>query len=271
MSPRSDRRPARAERQRRIVDHVLEQGFAAVSELVEMSDVSVMTVHRDLDDLAGRGLLRRVRGGVSALPTSVFESSSDFRMQRQAAAKESLARAALQFVESGMSVMLDDSTTVLALARLLEPVGPLTVISNYRQALEALRDASDVGFLMLGGAYSRTHDSFIGPSSESGLDSYSVDVVFQSTSTIDTERAYHQEQDVVQVKRAMLRAGNRRVLMIDGTKVGRTSLHHFAHLADFTDVILTPDVEPTVRDAIAEHTTVHVADGSHEPGRLHGA
>jgi DeoR/GlpR family transcriptional regulator of sugar metabolism len=250
---------SRTQRQRQIVDHVLERGFASVSDLVELSDVSVMTVHRDLDDLATRGLLRRVRGGVSALPTSVFESSSDFRMQRQASAKEALARKALGFVESGMSLLLDDSTTVLALARLLPDVGHLTVISNYRQALEVFRDQSEIHFIMLGGQYSRTHDSFIGPPSESGLDSYAVDIVFQSTSTIDGQRAYHQEQDVVQMKRVMLQAGARRVLMLDGSKVGRTSLHHFAHLSDFTDVILTDDVSADIVAEISEHAAVHLA------------
>ena len=255
---RSTKAP-RAERQRLIIDHVLDRGFASVAELVELSNVSVMTVHRDLDDLASRGLIRRVHGGVSALPTSVFESSSEFRMQRQSQAKAVLARKALEFVETGMSVMLDDSTTVLALARLLPEVGHLTVISNYRQVLELFRDEPEIHFIMLGGQYSRTHDSFIGPPSETGLDSYAADIVFQSTSTIDTERAYHQEQDVVMMKRVMLRSGTRRVLVLDGSKVGRTSLHHFARLSDYTDVILTDDVPKETVERIAEHTNVHIA------------
>jgi DeoR/GlpR family transcriptional regulator of sugar metabolism len=259
MPAKGSKKPPRGERQRVIIDHVLDRGFASVAELVELSDVSVMTVHRDLDDLASRGLIRRVHGGVSALPTSVFESSSEFRMQRQSPAKEQLARKALEFVDTGMSVMLDDSTTILALARLLPEVGHLTVISNYRQVLEVFREKPDIHFIMLGGQYSRTHDSFIGPPSETGLDSYAADIVFQSTSTIDTERAYHQEQDVVMMKRVMLRSGTRRVLVLDGSKVGRTSLHHFAKLSDFTDVILTDDVTPDIVDRIAEHTRVHIA------------
>ena len=252
-------RQSRTQRQGQIIDVVLDRGFASVSELVELTRVSLMTVHRDLDELASRGLVRKLHGGVSALPTSVFESSSDFRMQRQSEAKLALARKALEFIEPGMSVMLDDSTTVLALARLLPEIGHLTVISNYRQVLEIFRDQPDVRLIMLGGQYSRTHDSFIGPPSETGLDSYAVDVVFQSTSTIDGERAYHQEQDVVMMKRVMLRAGSRRVLMIDGSKVGKTSLHHFAALNEFTDVVLTDDVPAEMRQRIAEQARIHIA------------
>ncbi len=95
-----------------------------VGELAEAMGVSVMTVHRDLEALAARGVLRRFRGGVSALPTSVFESNLDYRLGVQLAEKEAVARAAAELVEPGMSVMLDDSTSVLALAALVRERTP---------------------------------------------------------------------------------------------------------------------------------------------------
>lgn len=259
MNARGGTPASRVDRQRQILDHVLGAGSATAADLAELTGRSVMTVHRDLDDLAGRGLLRRFHGGVSALPTSVFESSSDFRMQRRTAAKDALARKALEFVEPGMSVMLDDSTTVLALARLLGDVGPITVLTNYRQAIELLVDATDVRLIVVGGQYSRTHDSFIGPPDQTGLDAYAVDVVFQSTSTMDQTMTYHQERDIVAMKRVMLQAGSRRVLMMDGSKVGQTSLHRYVAVDRFTDVILTDDVEDAVVERLREQATVHLA------------
>jgi DeoR/GlpR family transcriptional regulator of sugar metabolism len=250
---------SRQSRQRRILDHVLEAGTASAAELATLTGRSLMTVHRDLDDLSGRGLVRKYHGGVSALPTSVFESSSDFRMQRRTDAKAALARQAVTFIEPGMSVMLDDSTTVLALARLLDRVGPLTVLTNYRQVMELLIDIADIRLIAIGGQYSRTHDSFIGPSDQTGLDSYAVDIVFQSTSTMDDRMTYHQEQDVVTMKRVMLRAGARRVLMMDGSKVGQTSLHRYVAVEEFTDVILTDDVDAELLAKIGEHTSVTIA------------
>lgn len=247
------------ERRAHIMNHVVAAGFASVADLAELTGRSTMTVHRDIDDLAARGLIRKFHGGVSALPTSVFESSSDFRMQRESEAKLALARVGARFIEPGMSIMLDDSTTVLALARLLGDVGPLTVLTNYRQTLEVLRDNADIKVILIGGQYSRTHDSFIGPPSETGLDSYAVDVVFQSTSTMDGAMTYHQEQEVVTMKRVMLRAGARRVLLMDGSKVGKTSLNRYAAVQEFTDVVLTADVDPGTVAEIAERATVHIA------------
>ena len=249
---------SRGARQRLILDHVLQRGQASVAELAELTGRSLMTVHRDLDDLANRHLLRKFHGGVSALPTSVFESSSEFRMHRRTIEKETLAVAAFELVEPGMSVMLDDSTTVLALSRMLPERAPLTVVTNYRQVLDALGDAPDIQLIVIGGQYSRTHDSFIGPPDQTNLESYAVDIAFQSTSTMDATMTYHQEQEVVSMKRTMLRSGTRRVLMMDSTKVGHTSLHRFVPISAFTDVLLTDDVEPGIADRVAEQADLRL-------------
>lgn len=250
----------RQERQREILDFVLQAGTVSAAELAVRFNRSLMTIHRDVDDLSSRGLLRKFHGGVSALPTSFFESSSDFRMQRNVEAKDNLAAKALEFVEPGMSVMLDDSTTVLSLARMLLGVGPLTVLTNYRRAIELFIDSEDINLIVIGGLYSKTHDSFIGAPSQTGLDNYAVDVVFQSTSTMDSTMTYHQEQDVVLMKRNMLKAANRRVLMMDSSKVGHTSLHRFAPVAKFTDLIISSDVDAELVSKIRESVAVHIAD-----------
>lgn len=259
MSMERTHREPRVERQRRLVAHVVEERFASAAELAAMCGVSVMTIHRDIDDLAHRGILRKVSGGVSALPSTVFEASSEIRMQIEPGSKEALAKVAQSFVEPGMSVMLDDSTTVLALARLLNDKGPLTILTNYRQALEVFRDNDDVRLIIIGGQYSRTHDSFIGLPSDSSVTSYAVDIVFQSTSTMGPRMTYHQEQDVVHMKRSMLKSGARRVLLMDASKVGRTSLHHYVPVGDFTDVVLTDDVPAEIVAELDEQCRVHLA------------
>ena len=260
MSAGRSTQSSRAARQRKIVDHVMKSGFVSAADLMSVTGMSLMTVHRDIDELTSKGLLRKSHGGVSVLPTSVFESSAEFRMHRNVEAKQALARSALAFIEPGMSLMLDDSTTVFQLARLLPKVGPVTVLTNYRQIVETLKDEPDIRLIAIGGQYSRSHDSFIAPSSETGLDNYAVDIVFQSTSAMTESMTFHQEQEVVVMKRAMLAAGTRRVLLMDGTKVGRTSLHRFAAVEEFTDVVVTSDVPTATREVIGENSALHVAD-----------
>lgn len=250
------RQSARHLRQSTVVDHVVANGFASASDLAALTEVSLMTVHRDIDELVGRGVLRKFHGGVSAQPSTVFESSSDFRMHAATAEKEALADAAVRFVNPGMSVILDDSTTTLSLARRLGEVGPLTVATNYLRTIEVLREVDDVRLLGLGGEYSRTHDSFLGMSCQEAIGRLSLDVMFQSTSAMNESMTFHQEQEIVMIKRALMSSASLKVLLMDSGKVGRTALHRFAPVGEFDHVLIAGEVAEPMLEAMREHTDV---------------
>jgi DeoR/GlpR family transcriptional regulator of sugar metabolism len=67
------------ERQREITAAVTQAGSMRIEDLAERFGISLMTAHRDLDELAERGLLHKSRGLATALPTSLIESSDTFR------------------------------------------------------------------------------------------------------------------------------------------------------------------------------------------------
>jgi len=236
-SPPAERsRPA--QRQTEIAEYVVGHGSVAATELAELFGVSLMTIHRDLFELERQGVVRKHRGGVSAQPSSVFESNVAYRLQASLAEKQALARHARTLVEPGMAVMLDDSTTTLELAKLLEDVTPLTVVTNFLETIKLLAGRSDIRLLALGGEYYPTHDSFLGVPCIEAVEALRVDLLFASTSAVAGGYAYHQEQEIVLVKRAMMRAAQRPVLMVDHTKLGRAALHRLAPVRDF-DLILT--------------------------------
>ncbi|GGZ61801.1 DeoR family transcriptional regulator [Streptomyces inusitatus] len=248
-------------RRRRIADHVMEHGTATGAALARLTGVSLMTVHRDLDELERRGVLRRFRGGASALPSTVFEAGLDYRLGVNTAAKQAIARTAAKLVEPGMSVMLDDSTTVLAMARLLVDMAPLTVVTNARRVVDVFADREGVRLIALGGEYSRTHDSFLGVPCVEAIEALSVDLVAVSTSALDARMAYHQEQDVVLVKRAMLASSASRVMLMDRTKLARTALHRLAPVSDLGHLIVDEGAEPELLAGLRERTRVTVAAG----------
>lgn len=249
----------RTARQQQIVDHVLAAGSASAVELVELTGVSLMTVHRDVDELARRGLVRKYRGGVSAQPTSVFESHSEYRRTVRLPEKNAIAAAALAMVEPGSSIMLDDSTTALALARLLGGVGPLTVVTNYLPAVDLLKDAPEIRLIALGGDYSRTHDSFNGIACVESIGAMAVDAAFVSTSSMSGSMTYHQEPEIVMVKRVMLDAAARSVLLMDSSKVPRRALHRLRPLSEFDHLVVDDGVAPVLVSEMREHVALTVA------------
>jgi DeoR/GlpR family transcriptional regulator of sugar metabolism len=246
-------------RQQRITDYVVGKGQASAAELADLTGVSVMTVHRDLDELARRGLLRKYRGGVSAQPSTVFESNSEYRLNAHVEAKAAIARQALTHVEPGMSILLDDSTTALALARLLPQVTPLTVATNYLPAIEVLKNVEDLRLICLGGDYSPTHDSFLGMPCLEAIERLTVDATFVSTSAMNSEMTFHQEPEIVMVKRAMLASAGTRVLLMDSSKMPRTALYRLQEVGDYHRLIVDSNISGYLLSELQDETEVDVA------------
>lgn len=237
---------ARSMRQKVITDFVLERGSGTAAELAELTSVSVMTVHRDLDELARQGIVRRYRGGASAQPSSVFESNIEFRLRTAQREKTAIAEVAREVIEPGMSILLDDASTTLALARLLRGIEPLTVVTNYLGAQVVLRDVPGIRLIGLGGLYYATHDSFNGVGCLEALSVLTVDLAFVSTSSMTATMTYHQEQEIVAVKRAMLASAERTVLLMDSSKAGRRALHRVAPMTEFDLLVTDSGLDPEV-------------------------
>jgi DeoR/GlpR family transcriptional regulator of sugar metabolism len=244
-----------------IADHVLREGSESASRLAELFGVSLMTVHRDLDELERQGVVRKFRGGVSAQPSSVFESNVAFRLRAAKPEKEAIARLAVTMIEPGMAVMLDDSTTTLEVANLITEITPLTVITNFLEIIKTMSRSPDIRLLSLGGEYYPAHDSFLGVPCIEALEALRSDILFTSTSAVSTTQAFHQEQEIVLVKRAMMRSAARAVLLVDHTKLGGTALHKLAPLTEFDDVIVDGGASPEFVRALRDRgVTVHIAE-----------
>lgn len=239
--PAEHGRPAR--RQAEIAAYIVERGSVSAHDLVEAFGVSVMTVHRDLDALARHGVVRRFHGGASAQPASVFEGNAAYRTGAALREKQALARHVRGMVEPGMSVMLDDSTTALELARSFQELAPLTVATNFVPAITLLAGMRDIRLLALGGIHSAAHDSFGGLPCAEAVEALQTDLLFCSVSAVSATHAFHQEQDAVLVTQAMLRAARTTVLLVDHGKFQRTAPHQVAPLAGF-DLVVVDELAP---------------------------
>ncbi|WP_372457070.1 DeoR/GlpR family DNA-binding transcription regulator [Streptomyces purpurogeneiscleroticus] len=230
-------------RRQRIREQVAAEGFVRTAALAEEYAVSIMTIHRDLDVLQAQGWLRKVRGGASSLPSLLFHGDLSERMAAMNATKRRLARAALRLLTPGQTVMIDESTTCLALAQHLTERGPLTVISNFLPVIKLLAGEPGITLLALGGSYYPAYDAFLGPHTADSVRSFRADILFMSTTAVTGDTCYHQSQETVQVKRALMDRAARRVLLVDHTKFARRGVYALAPLTDF-DTVLVDDALP---------------------------
>lgn len=231
---------------------MLQHGSVAAKDLGALFNVSLMTVHRDLDELERQGVLRKFRGYATAQPSSLFESNVRYRIRTARAEKEALSRFALTQAEPGQSIMLDDSTTTLPLASLLVTKAPVTIITNFGMTINELSGTKGVNLISLGGEYLPSHDAFTGVVCEAAIASVRADVLFMSVSAVSGCAALHQEQEIVRVKRAMIASAQRRVLLVDHTKFGKVALHHLASLQDFDLVVVDSGIDEVLLNKLRE-------------------
>src|SRR5271166_4314208 len=98
-----------AERQQQILERLRRDGRVLATDLAEAFRASEDTVRRDLRDLAGRGLCRRVYGG--ALPISPASGTAHARGLEGAERKVALGAALAALVARDQFVFIDAGST----------------------------------------------------------------------------------------------------------------------------------------------------------------
>jgi DeoR/GlpR family transcriptional regulator of sugar metabolism len=149
-----------AERRDEILARLQCDGRVVVAELVTALSVSEDTVRRDLQELAGLGLLCRVHGG--ALPVAPDLLSFERRSQVAAPAKVALAEAAIPLLESARTLVIDGGTTAVEVARRLPSTWTGVVVTNAPPVAAALVAHPTVEIVLVGGRLLRDEQVAVG-------------------------------------------------------------------------------------------------------------
>jgi DeoR/GlpR family transcriptional regulator of sugar metabolism len=232
------------QRQKWITDTILDKGSVVVDELVEQLKVSRMTIHRDLDELEHMGVLRKITNGATAQPSSVFESDLRYRQKQSLSNKTALAKVAFKHIHTGQAILLDEASTILPIVHLLPDIAPVTVITNFQPVIRELTKFSDIGLICLGGNYNQRYDTFTGPICEQTVSTVRANTWITSTTAVYDGFAYHPDPQVANVKRTMMTVADKKIMLLDYTKFGKTAIHKLAHLNEFDIVIVDSDVPP---------------------------
>ncbi|MCW7940591.1 DeoR family transcriptional regulator [Streptomyces hygroscopicus] len=248
-------RPSHAvveERRQAVLRYVAEHGETRIDDLALHFGVSLMTMHRDLDDLATRHLLRKERGRAVAFPALTMETATRFRENSSLAAKEALCAAVADRIRPGSTVLMDDSTTLFPLVPALARLDQLHVVTNSIGLAQRLGSAPAVSVTLLGGCYRSDFNSCTGPAVPRALSQIRADLALMSATAILEGRLFHPLSDYVEVKLAMLASADQTLLLADHSKFGKTATYAYGSVADYHAVITdtgTPEAELTaIRD-----------------------
>jgi DeoR family transcriptional regulator, fructose operon transcriptional repressor len=235
------------ERRALIVDRARRDGRVEVAALASEFAVTTETVRRDLTELEQQGVLRRVHGGAIPADRLRVERAVSDRAARMAAEKTRIAKAALPEVVHGATVLLDAGTTTQALASLLPQDLALTVVTNSLPIATDLSHHVDTQVHLLGGRVRGRTLATVDDWANRTLAELSPDVAFVATNGLSvTGGLTTPDPSEAAVKRAMVAAGQRVVLLADHTKLGTDHFVRFAGIDDVDLLITDADADPSL-------------------------
>ncbi len=165
------------ERHARLLE-ALNAGEIDVDDLARRFRVSASTVRRDLQHLSKNNAVRRTYGG-AILTSPVTEATLEQRLAVQGKQKQAIARAAIDLIEDGDTLILDAGSTVAAFGRLLQQ-RRLRIITNNLALLPFLAKAPTIELVVLGGALRATSMSTMGPLAQDALRRMTADRAIMS-------------------------------------------------------------------------------------------
>jgi DeoR family transcriptional regulator of aga operon len=259
--PVTDNAPA--EVRQALAHRLLEQrGFVRVRELSEHFGVSTVTVRNDLQTLEERGLVQRVHGGAMPRQRSAVERSFEEVASQYANEKQAIAEAAAQLVSSGESILVDVGTTAAALSRALcdrTDLTDLTIFTNgLKIALELESAHPRFSVVVIGGTLRPKQHSLVNPLADRVLRDLRVTTAFIGCNGVDVDGGVSNVNlPEAEVKRAMIGAASRCVVLADATKLGVRALAPVCAI-DQVDVLVTDNTADSAHVAALRSVGVDV-------------
>ena len=262
------RRPELIPAQRRaiVLEHIRKRGAASVHELAESIGISISTVRRDLEHLEEGGYLERAHGGalIQKHLQSAFEPEAAITAQFARPEKEAIGQAAAALLTAGESVIFDSSSTVLAAAQAcIERDLSLTAVTNDLGIGQVLAGSPKVRAVILGGTIRPGSLTMVGEPGQDFLGNLSADVAFIGTHAISGGALTETSLEAAAIKRAMIAAARRVVLLADASKFQPAAFRRICGIEAVHEVITDDRADPEgvarLRDAGVSVTLVSTA------------
>ena len=238
-----------------ILDRVRADGGVRVADLVRELAVSDMTIRRDLELLHEQGLLEKVHGGATTLPSSaLFEPGFSAKVTLQHEAKELIAAAAAALVSPGQAIAISAGTTTYAVAQRLLDVPRLTVVTNSVPVADVLYHGgrADQTVILTGGVRTPS-DALAGPFAVAALRTVNVDLVLMGVHGMDPRAGFTTPNMLeAETDRALVDAGRRLVVVADHSKWGVIGVSTIARFAQANLLISDPGLSESARTVLSE-------------------
>ena len=243
-------------RQDRIKEYIEEKNVVTIKELQDLfPEVSLMTIHRDLDFLENTGAVVKFRGGARSVRYA-GDPEFNVRMRDNNSGKQMIARKAMELIQPHSSIFLDASTTNLTLARILPDMNLNVFTTGPSIALELCRLHNPVVTLCCG-TINRKNLALSGQNTLEMLEKINIDMAFIGVSgcSVDAGFTCGTEGDML-VKRMVIRKARTSVVMCTQEKLRCLMPYTFATMQDVDYLISDVPMPEPFHKAAEQYGTI---------------
>ena len=231
------------ERRNMILEKLQDERKVVVSELSALFDVSEETIRRDLDKLDRQGLAIKSYGGAVLNENSALDMPFNVRKNRNIKGKQEIADLIGSLVKEDEHIIVDPSTTAVAIVKALKTRKKLTVITSSIEVLIELSDVSGWDIICTGGVLRENYLTLVGSRAADMISSFYADKAIISCKGIDLNKGVTDANEALsQVKQAMLRSAKQRIVAADHTKFGNVAFSRICEL--YAVGMVVTDVRP---------------------------
>jgi len=212
-----------------------------------------MTIRRDIEVLAERGLVAKVHGGAMAVEGATDEPGYATKSEQQLAEKAAIARAGARLVKAGSAIGISAGTTTAALARELTDVPELTVVTNSIPVADVFyhHGRRDQTVVLTGGTRTPS-DALVGPVAQEAAARINLDMLFLGVHGMSPRAGFTTPNlSEADTNRALVAAARRLVVLADHTKWDLVGFATIAALSDAHILISDAELPHRARDELA--------------------
>lgn len=251
MSPR--------ERRKLIIEMLKSDGKVEIVQLSEALSVTPMTIRRDFDALEKQKKLIRTHGGAVAPQALIIEKTFESKAGMAVAEKKAIALEAIEFVQDGMTVLLDSGTTTLEIAKLLKLRKQITVVTNDIKIAVELMD-SKLEIIVLGGRLQNDVGALFGSLTETTLRSIHVDLFFLGAHAVHSSFGITSPTfEKAALKREMNKSAEKIILVTDSSKFNQKAFSRVCDLDDITTIITDEKLPEDLIETYGEYVDLVIA------------
>jgi DeoR family fructose operon transcriptional repressor len=241
-----------AQRIHKVQELFAREEFVNFEDLCEKFSASKSSIRRDLIELEGKGVLRRVHGG--AISLQVRDEGLDFNRLSISYHDEKtrIGRMAASLVQDRETVILGGGSSVVEVARNLTEK-PIQVVTNSVPVAQVFWESKQVEVTLTGGYVYPRLGVQLGPICERMLHSVSADILIMGIMGVTKSGLSDSNSLIVESIRAMIQCARKVVIVADRSKFGRDAMIHVADLADIDQVVTDKDLDQESRQMLKDN------------------